>query len=278
MALGAYSLRPVLSSCTRCLQPHLWPIAYTQPVVRTFHQPSRTNSSEAEEQRSTVTYALPRTKIYEYTRPQPRAPVKHRQTAQQFEVNDSQTVLDEMYWKLLGPQGVDILTPELRWQAVTHASFDHGRQPYNNKLAFLGRRILFLHATLHILNQARSPSATRETSSKSEPPETISSDSATYLAPIPFEHPDYKNLDAATYEAVGEYSSEDSLAEFASAAGLHRVMRWKPMNPWNLVQSGIDTVAVECVHAIIGAIALSRGGLEAKKFVTRLLEQRKLSM
>ena len=47
--------------------------------------------------------------------------------------------------------------------------------------------------------------------------------------------------------------------------------------PGNLVQSGIDTVAVECVHAIIGAIALSRGGLEAKKFVTRLIQQRNIS-
>ena len=135
------SLRPVLSSCTRCLQPHLWQKARTQPVVRAFHQSSRTNSSEAaaaEEQRPTETYALPRTKIYEYTRPQPRAPVKHRATAQEFKVNDNQAVLDEMYGKLLGPQGVNVLTPELRWQAVTHASFDHGRQPYNNKLAFLG--------------------------------------------------------------------------------------------------------------------------------------------
>lgn len=140
MAAGA-SLRPVLSSCTRCLQPHLWQKARTQSAVRTFHQSSRTNSSEAaaaQEQRPPVAYALPRTKVYEYTRPQPRAPVKHRERAQEFKVNDNQAVLDEMYGKLLGPQGVNVLTPELRWQAVTHASFDHGRQPYNNKLAFLG--------------------------------------------------------------------------------------------------------------------------------------------
>jgi len=140
MASGT-SIRPVLSSCTRHLQPYLRRRALTQVVSRPFHQSSRMNSPEAaaaEAQQPTVTYALPRTKVYEYTRPQPRAPVRHRRTAQEFKVNDNQAVLDEMYGKLLGPQRVEILTPELRWQAVTHASFDHGRQPYNNKLAFLG--------------------------------------------------------------------------------------------------------------------------------------------
>ena len=140
MASGA-SFRPVLSSCTQCLQPYLWRKALTQSVSRTFHQSSCANSSEAavaEEQRPTATYALPRTKVYEYTRPQPRAPVRTRQTAREFKVNDNPATLDEMYMKLLGPQGVNILTSELKWQAVTHASFDHGRQPYNNKLAFLG--------------------------------------------------------------------------------------------------------------------------------------------
>ena len=46
-----------------------------------------------------------------------------------------------MYARLFGTgeEGVNILSEELRWQVVTHLSFDHGRQPYNNKLAFLGR-------------------------------------------------------------------------------------------------------------------------------------------
>ena len=70
-------------------------------------------------------------------------------------------------------------------------------------------------------------------SSKSELPTSISSDTATYLAPTPFEHPDYRNLDAATYEAVGEYTSGEALTKFARVAGLHHVMRWKPMNVRN---------------------------------------------
>jgi len=30
------------------------------------------------------------------------------------------------------------LTDEVKWQAVTHKSFDHGRQPFNEKLAIYG--------------------------------------------------------------------------------------------------------------------------------------------
>jgi len=35
------------------------------------------------------------------------------------------------------------LTDEVKWQAVTHKSFDHGRQPFNEKLAIYGMFFLY---------------------------------------------------------------------------------------------------------------------------------------
>lgn len=68
-------------------------------------------------------------------RPQPRAPFGTR-VRRPFRVNDDINVLDEMYRQLFGK---DLgLSVENKWQAVTHKSFDHGRQPFNSKLRFLG--------------------------------------------------------------------------------------------------------------------------------------------
>jgi large subunit ribosomal protein L15 len=51
-------------------------------------------------------------------------------------VNDDAQKLDDVFLKLAGK---DLgLTNEVKWQAVTHKSFDHGRQPFNSKLTFLG--------------------------------------------------------------------------------------------------------------------------------------------
>lgn len=59
---------------------------------------------------------------------------------------------------------------------------------------------------------------------------TISSGINTYLAPTHFDHADYKNIDAATYDAVGQWTDEIELAKIARGAGLYQVMRWKPKN------------------------------------------------
>ena len=153
--------RPLLSGCPpQCMQS-LLPRRNAYPQLRHFHHQSvQTNllqraaavtaaphAGQQQQQQPTILhiYPLPRTKVYEHTRPQPRAPVRHRllpgRAAAEFKVNDDQRVLDDMYTKLFGrgQQGAELLVPELRWQAVTHISFDHGRQPYNNKLAFLGK-------------------------------------------------------------------------------------------------------------------------------------------
>ena len=50
------------------------------------------------------------------------------------------------------------------------------------------------------------------------------------------------------------------LAQLAEKFGLQNVIRWKPRQLGNLKSSGMDTVLAHTVYAIIGAVALSRGG------------------
>lgn len=64
------------------------------------------------------------------TRPAPTQPV--------FEVNDKPEVLNDAYNRILGKGGDKILPEEIKWLAVTHKSFDHGRRGFNDRLAFLG--------------------------------------------------------------------------------------------------------------------------------------------
>lgn len=67
-------------------------------------------------------------------RPQPYRP-------DEFRINTSSEILDEVYVNVLGKGGEEVLTEEVKWLAVTHKSFDHGRRGYNDRLAFLGKTI-----------------------------------------------------------------------------------------------------------------------------------------
>ena len=74
------------------------------------------------------------------TPPAMRAPFRTRPVTSNtgYEVNESSTVLDEVYVNLLGRGGEKMLDEEVKWLAVTHKSFDHGRRGFNDRLAFLG--------------------------------------------------------------------------------------------------------------------------------------------
>lgn len=41
---------------------------------------------------------------------------------------------------VLGNGGNELLTEEVKWLAVTHKSFDHGRRGYNDRLALMGMK------------------------------------------------------------------------------------------------------------------------------------------
>jgi hypothetical protein len=57
-----------------------------------------------------------------------------------FKVNEDPKRLDDAYIRMLGPGGDKVLGDEVKWLAVTHKSFDHGRRGFNDRLAYLGRR------------------------------------------------------------------------------------------------------------------------------------------
>ena len=109
------------------------------PKQSSFPSPRRCIHEEAEKevayqsQPGRLPYTYP--KRVRNARPQPRAPVPVR-PRKPFVVNDNPRVLDAMYKKLFGKDPG--LSEEVKWQAVTHKSFDHGKQPFNSKLRFFG--------------------------------------------------------------------------------------------------------------------------------------------
>lgn len=56
----------------------------------------------------------------------------------EFLVNQDPQILNKFYVNALGKDGDRMLTEEVKWLAVTHKSFDHGRRGYNERLGFLG--------------------------------------------------------------------------------------------------------------------------------------------
>ena len=56
-----------------------------------------------------------------------------------FQVNDDPRKLDEVYLQMLGDGGDKMLPEEVKWLAITHKSFDHGRRGFNDRLAYFGK-------------------------------------------------------------------------------------------------------------------------------------------
>ncbi len=77
---------------------------------------------------------------WETTPPRMMAPVRSKPPVEDndYIVNKDPEKLDRVYIKMLGRGGDEMLTDEVKWLAVTHKSFDHGRRGYNDRLAFLG--------------------------------------------------------------------------------------------------------------------------------------------
>ena len=69
-----------------------------------------------------------------------KAPVRSKPPVlnNDFVVNEDPSRLDRAYVRILGRGGETMLTEEVKWLAVTHKSFDHGKRGYNDRLAFLG--------------------------------------------------------------------------------------------------------------------------------------------
>ncbi len=73
------------------------------------------------------------------------APIRSRPKPldNEFKVNEDPERLDQVYKQLLGKGGENVLSEEVKWLAVTHKSFDHGRRGFNDRLAFMGTSEVF---------------------------------------------------------------------------------------------------------------------------------------
>ncbi|KAJ9640074.1 hypothetical protein H2199_006308 [Coniosporium tulheliwenetii] len=168
-----------------------------------------------------------------------------------YEVNSDPRKLDEAYNKMLGRGGDKMLSEEVKWLAVTHKSFDHGRRGFNDRLALLGKRIVELQTSLALLAAPKSP-------------QPAWSDE---YGRKPFQHPALDGLANLTENAKRATLDKRRLANLAQTYGLDGVVRWKPKKSDNPQGSGVDTVMANTIYAVVGAIALERGGEVAIKTV-----------
>ena len=77
---------------------------------------------------------------WQSTPPRMMAPIRSKPPVSNndFAVNEDPEHLDKVYDRVLGTGGCEMLTDEVKWLAITHKGFDHGRRGFNDKLSFLG--------------------------------------------------------------------------------------------------------------------------------------------
>lgn len=189
-----------------------------------------------------------------------RAPVRIRPQAKGgvFKVNEDPRRLDDAYVRMLGPGGDKMLGDEAKWLAVTHKSFEHGSQGFNDRLAYLGRRIVELQTSQALINSPQENQWPRASDGKPQPDQ---------YGRRPFLHPALNGLQGLSDEAESKVLSKARLAQIAESYGLDKVTRWVPKRADNLQGSGIESVLMTSLYAIVGAVALEKGGEVANKVV-----------
>ncbi|KAI7507643.1 hypothetical protein KC347_g6734 [Hortaea werneckii] len=232
--------------CASCARQTAFPSSASTQATRAFSA-----SAAASQHQQTPSQDLPR---WKQTPPAMKMPYRLRPMPKQpvFKVNEKPEVLDEMYDRFVGrvgeaaakeqglegSRGRDMLPEEVKWLAITHKSFDHGRRGFNDRLAFLGKRILSLQNSLALLRSPTPSSTPRD----------------------PTSHPALSGLEALSPFAKNTVLSPTRLAKLAQTYGIDKVMRWKPKKSQNLAGSGEETVLAHTVYALIGALAMQRGG------------------
>ncbi|KAJ5573489.1 uncharacterized protein N7459_007916 [Penicillium hispanicum] len=199
---------------------------------------------------------------WSYTPPQTKAPFSLRLHSNRppFRTNSNSAVLDDFYVRLLGPGGDQVLPEELKWLAVTHKSFDQGRRGFNDRLAFLGKRIVTLQASVALVQNPQATHASTPTSPDEHGRE-------------PFSHPALDGLKNLTADTTSILADRSKMAELANKYELQKVLRWAPAKPGNLEASGVNLVLSHTLFAIIGAVAMAKGGHVANQVVReRILE------
>ncbi|KAL4862301.1 hypothetical protein BDV12DRAFT_178981 [Aspergillus spectabilis] len=189
---------------------------------------------------------------WSYTPPRAKAPFSIRFDTKRraFPVNNDPQLLDRFYIDFLGEGGDKVLSDEVKWLAVTHKSFDQGRRGFNDRLAFLGKRIVQLQASLAL---AQSPAGTYGTAV----PDSHGRE--------PFTHPALEGIDNLSSGTKKFLTNKSRLAEIAQRYNLQSVLRWRPKKVDNLDGSGVDLVLAHTLYALVGAVALEKGGQAANK-------------
>ncbi|KAK7189835.1 uncharacterized protein CC84DRAFT_1094804 [Paraphaeosphaeria sporulosa] len=245
-------LRSLLSTATSAVgaaQPARRALVRTSACAFSTTAPSRGPEYDTE------AAARPR---WQQTPPRMVAPYRVRPKPQgpEFKVNEDPRRLDEVYSRMLGPGGDKVLSEEVKWLAVTHKSFDHGKRGFNDRLAYLGRRIVSLQTSQALINAPQVEAWPRKADG------TPLTDG---YGRVPFVHPALHGLQGLTGEAKGRVLDKSRLAGLAERYGLDKVTRWQPKRADNLQSSGLESVLNTSLYAIIGALALERGGEVANK-------------
>ncbi|CAI7586935.1 unnamed protein product [Penicillium discolor] len=178
-----------------------------------------------------------------------------------FHVNADPQLLDRFYIRLFGNGGDKLLSDETKWLAVTHKSFDQGRRGFNDRLAFLGKRIVQLQASLALAQDVPYAGAATPAENKDE------------FGRVPFTHPALDGLSNLSGETKKILTERSKLAELGNKYELQKVLRWSPRKPNDLRASGIELVLAHTMYAIVGAVSLEKGGVVATQVAReRILE------
>lgn len=172
-----------------------------------------------------------------------KAPISLRSDPESrpFKVNSDPQALDEYYIRMLGTGGEKMLSEEVKWQAVTHKSFDQGRRGFNDRLAFLGMCCYIHHPRLKknleemstdkistagkwIVQLQTSLALVQDRTSTNPLPERDSYNR------IRFRHAALEGLDDLTHGARSEVINKKQLAQLGHKYGLQQVIRWAPKN------------------------------------------------
>lgn len=133
------------------------------------------------------------------------------------------------------------LDDSLVLQAITHKSFAHGKKPYNEKLAVIGREFLRLQSLAYAVNNDK----------------TGTGAGAQRLV-------NGLNFDAHRSSAARQLYASQTGYELCKRAGIDRSIFWKNAGDG---ASGEVTVFSRCIAALVGAVLLRHGEKKAGQFV-----------
>lgn len=137
--------RPI---CPHTPNPFLPSLSCAQPRHASTFNPLSDNSIPEPETRDASNSSPAEMEVYgasrprwSYTPPLMKAPIplNLKKPGNEIRINSDPAKLDEVYVRMLGRDGDKMLSDEVKWLAVTHKSFDHGRRGFNDRLAYLGR-------------------------------------------------------------------------------------------------------------------------------------------